>query len=161
MAVDGSAGLEAGRKNMALKPKSLSHGFAASVLIGALTAWQGFLDSAKMHSGEHALIHGAAGAVGLLAVQLAHLYGAYVISIASAANRDFVKQLGADKVIDYNVRRFEDEARNVDIVFDAVGGDTVDLLGCAHIRWAHGHHRRGQREHHGRTREGCVFYCRT
>jgi NADPH:quinone reductase-like Zn-dependent oxidoreductase len=111
---------------IAPKPKSLSHELAATVPIGALTAWQGLFDRAKMHSGERVLIHGAAGAVGLFAVQLAHLNGAYVIATASAGNTEFVKQLGADEVIDYKTSRFEEQVENVDIVFDAVGGETLD-----------------------------------
>src|SRR5215813_4766315 len=88
-------------QNIALKPKSLTHELAATVPIGALTAWQGLFDRAKLQPGERVLIHGAAGAVGLFAVQLAHLHGAYVIATASARNADFVKGLGADEVIDY------------------------------------------------------------
>lgn len=113
-------------QNIAMKPKSLTHELAATVPIGALTAWQGLFDRAKMQSGERVLIHGAAGAVGLFAVQLAHLRGAYVIATASARNAKFVKQLGADEVIDYETSRFEDQVGNVDIVFDAVGGDTLN-----------------------------------
>ncbi len=112
-------------KNIALKLKSLTHELAASVPIGALMAWQGLFNRAKMQSGERVLIHGAAGAVGLFVVQLAHLHGAYVIATASARDAEFVKQLGADEVIDYKTSRFEDQVRNVDIVFDAVGGDTL------------------------------------
>jgi len=113
-------------QNIALKPKSLTHELAATVPIGALSAWQGLVDRAKIQSGERVLIHGAAGAVGLFGVQLAHLRGAYVISTASARNADFVKLLGADEVIDYETSRFEDQLGNVDIVFDAVGGETLD-----------------------------------
>jgi len=113
-------------QSIALKPKSLTHELSATLPIGALTAWQGLLVRANMQAGDRVLIHGAAGAVGLFAVQLAHLYGAHVIATASAANTEFVKQLGADETIDYKTSRFENELRNVDIVFDAVGGDTVD-----------------------------------
>ncbi len=113
-------------QNIAFKPKALTHELAATVPIGALTAWQGLLDRAKIQSGERVLIHGAAGAVGLFAVQLAHLRGAHVIATASALNTEFVKQLGADEVIDYKTSRFEDQVENVDIVFDAVGGETLD-----------------------------------
>ena len=88
-------------RNIAPKPKSLTDELAATVPIGALTAWQGLFDRAKMQSGERVLIHGAAGTVGLFAVQLAHLQGAYVIATASADNTEFVKHLGADEVIDY------------------------------------------------------------
>ena len=113
-------------QNIALKPKSLTHELAATVPIGALTAWQGLITRAKMQAGERVLIHGAAGAVGLFVVQLAHLHGAYVIATASGRNIELVKQLGADEVIDYKKSRFEEQVKNVDIVFDAVGGDTVD-----------------------------------
>src|SRR5262249_9793279 len=68
----------------------------------------------------------AAGAVGLFVVQLARLHGGYVIATASMRNTEFVKQLGADEVIDYKTSRFEDQVGNVDIVFDAVGGETLD-----------------------------------
>lgn len=112
-------------QNIAPKPKSLTHELAATVPIGALTAWQGLFNRAKMQSGERVLIHGAAGAVGLFVVQLAHLHGAYVIATASARNAEFLKQLGADEIIDYQTSRFEDRVQNVDIVFDAVGGDTL------------------------------------
>ena len=113
-------------QNIALKPKSLSHELAATVPISALTAWQGLLDRAKMQSGERVLIHGAAGTVGLFAVQLARLHGAYVIATASAHNAEFVKQLGADEVIDYTTSRFEDQVGKIDAVFDAVGGETLN-----------------------------------
>ncbi|MGA8676978.1 MAG: NADP-dependent oxidoreductase [Candidatus Acidiferrales bacterium] len=112
-------------QNIARKPRTLTHELAATVPIGALTAWQGLFNRAKMQSGERVLIHGAAGTVGLFSVQLAHLHGAYVIATASVRNAEFVKQLGADEIIDYKTSRFEDQVQNVDIVFDAVGGDTL------------------------------------
>ena len=111
--------------NLSLKPSSLSHIEAAAVPIGLLTAWQGLHLRAKLQKGERVLIHGGAGAVGLFAVQLARSQGAYVIATSSKANIDFVKQLGADQVIDYREGRFE-EAGLVDVIFDAVGGDTLD-----------------------------------
>jgi len=111
--------------NLSLKPSSLSHIEAASVPIGLLTAWQGLHVQAKLQKGERVLIHGGAGAVGLFAVQLAKSRGAYVIATSSKANIDFVKQLGANEVIDYRERRFE-EAGIVDVIFDTVGGETLD-----------------------------------
>ena len=111
-------------QNIALKPKALTHNLAATVPIGALTAWQGLFERAKMQPGERVLIHGAAGAVGLFAVQLAHLHSAYVIATASASNTEFVNRLGADEVIDYQTARFEELVEKVDIVFDGVGGET-------------------------------------
>lgn len=112
--------------NVALKPKTLSHEQAATVPIGALTAWQGLFDRAKIQSGQRVLIHGGAGAVGLFAVQLARLRNAHVITTASARSTEFLRQIGADEVIDYQTSRFEDTVDPVDIVFDAVGGETLD-----------------------------------
>jgi NADPH:quinone reductase-like Zn-dependent oxidoreductase len=113
-------------QNIALKPKSLTHELAATVPIGALTAWQGLIDRARIHSGERILIQGAAGSVGLFAVQLAHLHGAHVVATASERNLEFVKTLGAAEVIDYKTPRLEEQIGKVDVVFDAVGGDTLD-----------------------------------
>lgn len=113
-------------QNIAGKPATLSHEAAASVPIGALTSWQGLIDRAKVKQGERVLIHGGAGAVGLYAVQLAHNRGARVITTVSARDVDFVKRLGADQAIDYKACRFEKEVRDMDVVFDAVGGDTLE-----------------------------------
>src|SRR5215470_5601859 len=113
-------------QNIARKPATLSHEAAASVPIGALSAWQGLIERAKLEAGERVLIHGGAGAVGLYAVQLAHIRGAHVITTVSTQDIDFVKQLGADEAIDYKASRFEREVRDVDVVFDAVGGDTFE-----------------------------------
>ena len=113
-------------QNIARKPATLSHEVAASVPIGALTSWQGLIDRAKLEPGERVVVHGGAGAVGLYAVQLAHIRGAHVITTVSAQDVDFVKQLGVDEAIDYKASRFEKEVRDVDVVFDAVGGDTFE-----------------------------------
>ena len=91
-----------------------------------MTSWQGLIDRAKLEPGERVLVHGGAGAVGLYAVQLAHIRDARVITTVSPQNIDFVKRLGADEAIDYKVSRFEKEVRDVDVVFDAVGGDTLE-----------------------------------
>jgi NADPH:quinone reductase-like Zn-dependent oxidoreductase len=113
-------------QNIAPKPASLNHETAATVPIGALTAWQGLSERTQVVAHERVLVHGGAGAVGLYAVQLAHSRGAYVIATASALNLDFVKQLGADEVIDYAACRFEEKVKDVDVVFDAIGGATRD-----------------------------------
>jgi NADPH:quinone reductase-like Zn-dependent oxidoreductase len=110
---------------LSLKPLSLSHIEAASAPIGSLTAWQGLHLHAKLQKDERVLIHGGAGAVGLFAVQLARSQGAHVIATSSKANIDFVKELGANEVIDYRERRFEETAP-VDVIFDTVGGETLD-----------------------------------
>jgi NADPH:quinone reductase-like Zn-dependent oxidoreductase len=96
------------------------------VPIGALTAWQGLFDRAKLQTWERVLIHGGAGAVGLFAVQLAHRHGAHVIATTSTQTISFVEQLGADEVIDYKKSRFEDVVRDVDVIFDTVGGETLE-----------------------------------
>jgi len=112
--------------SIAPAPLTLTPAQAASVPIGALTAWQGIFAHGHLHPGDRVLIHGAAGAVGHFAVQIAHLHGAYVIATVSPANFSFVRQLGADEVIDYHSTRFEDViTQPVDIVFDTVGGDTL------------------------------------
>ena len=111
--------------SLAQKPGTRSHVEAASVPIGALTAWQGLFDRAKLKAGERVLVHGGAGAVGVFAVQLAKRHGAEVIATASAKTLEFVKGLGADAVIDYKAERFEDKVKDVDVVFDTVGGETA------------------------------------
>jgi len=113
-------------QNIARKPATLSHEAAASVPIGALTSWQGLIGRARLERGERVLIHGGAGAVGLYAVQLAHIRGAHVTTTVSTQDIDFVKRLGADEAIDYKASRFEKEVRDVDVVFDTVGGDTLE-----------------------------------
>ena len=111
--------------SVAHKPRRLTHVEAASVPIGALTAWQGLVERAKLHAGERVLVHGGAGAVGIFAVQLARFLGAHVTATASARNLAFVSQLGAERVIDYRTVRFEESVRDTDVIFDTVGGDTL------------------------------------
>ncbi len=111
---------------IAKKPAYLSHVEAATVPIGALTATQGLLQQAKIQPGERVLIHGGAGAVGMFAVQVAHQRGAHVIATASTRTLEFVKSLGAAQVLDYTHTRFENEVRDIDVVFDTVGGETLD-----------------------------------
>jgi NADPH:quinone reductase-like Zn-dependent oxidoreductase len=78
-----------------------------------------------MKAGERVLIHGGAGGVGIFAVQSAHWRGAQVIATASSLNLEFVRSIGADEVIDYKTTRFERHARDIDVVFDVVGGETL------------------------------------
>jgi NADPH:quinone reductase-like Zn-dependent oxidoreductase len=110
---------------LAPKPRTLDYVQAAAVPLTALTAWQALFDHASLVAGQTVLIHGAAGGVGVFAVQLAHWAGAHVIATASARNRDFLHELGANEVIDYTTTRFEDGVHDVDLVFDTVGGDTL------------------------------------
>lgn len=111
---------------LARKPKSLNHAEAAVVPISALTAWQALFDKANLQRRQRVLIHGAAGSVGMFAVQLARWRGAYVIATASSGNLDFVRSLGADQVIDYRKTRFENVICDVEVVLDPVGGDMLD-----------------------------------
>jgi NADPH:quinone reductase-like Zn-dependent oxidoreductase len=111
---------------LARKPTSLDDAHAAVVPMSGLTAWQGLFEKTKLERGEQILIHGAAGGVGAFAVQLAHGHGAHVIATASAANLDFVRSLGADEVIDHRAVPFEDVVHDVDVVFDVVGGETLE-----------------------------------
>ena len=111
---------------LARKPGRLTHVEAASVPISALTAWQALFDHARLQPGERVLVHGGAGGVGVFAVQLAKLHGAHVIATASERNIDFVSGLGAHEVVDYRALRFEDVVKQVDVVLDTVGGETLE-----------------------------------
>ncbi len=111
---------------LALKPKSIDHIHAAALPLAGLTAWQALFDAAGLVAGQRVLIHAAAGGVGHLAVQLAKWKGAHVSGTASARNHDFVRQLGADVVVDHHAVRFEKAVEPVDVVFDTVGGETQD-----------------------------------
>lgn len=113
--------------SIAPKPSTLTDEEAATVPISALTALQALFDRANLQPNERVLIHGGSGGVGTFAVQLAHRHGAYVISTASTKNISLVKKLGADEVIDYKTSHFQDVVRDVDVVFDTVGGKTLDL----------------------------------
>jgi NADPH:quinone reductase-like Zn-dependent oxidoreductase len=109
----------------AIKPKSLSFTDAAVVPLAALTAWQALIDVGKIQSGQTVLIHGGSGGVGSFAIQIAKARGARVIATASTANQDLLKQLGADISIDYTKQKFEEVAKDVDLVIDPVGRDTL------------------------------------
>lgn len=110
---------------LALKPKTLSFEEAATIPVGATTAWQGIFDHGKLQAGQRVLVLGGAGGVGIFAVQFARWKGAHVISTASTGNVDFVRSLGAEKVVDYTKTRVADEIHDVDLVFDTVGGEAL------------------------------------
>jgi NADPH:quinone reductase-like Zn-dependent oxidoreductase len=112
-------------REVAIKPKSLNYVEAASVPLVALTAWQALIDAAKLSAGQTVLIHGGSGGVGTMAIQIAKARGARVIATASTANQDLLKELGADVAVDYTKQKFEDVARDVDVVLDSVGKDTL------------------------------------
>jgi len=111
---------------LALKPNSLHHIRAAAVPLAALTAWQSLFDTAQLQPGQRLLIHAGSGGVGHFAVQLAKWKGAYVFATASTKNQDLLRELGVDQPIDYTQQRFEDIARNIDIVLDTIGCETQE-----------------------------------
>ena len=110
---------------VARKPASLSHVDAAALALAGLTAICSIEDSLKLKRGETILIQGGAGGVASFAIQLAKHLGARVVTTASAANADFLREIGADEVIDYNKTDFTKAVRDCDAVFDTVGGDVA------------------------------------
>ena len=106
------------------KPTSLTYIEAASVPVIAVTAWQALFDQAQLKAGQTVVIHGAAGNVGAYAVQLARRAGVRTIATAATDDIPFVRDLGANTVIDYRTQRFEEEVRDADAVIDLVGGET-------------------------------------
>lgn len=112
-------------ETLALKPEILSFAEAAAISGGATVAWTALFENADLQADQRVLIHGAAGGVGLFAVQFARWKGARVIGTASAANLDYVRSLGAETVIDYASTPFEEAARDVDVVLDTIGGETL------------------------------------
>ncbi|MFJ1870579.1 NADP-dependent oxidoreductase [Streptomyces chartreusis] len=110
-------------RNLAPLPADIDHTVAAALPISGLTAWQGLFDHARLTTGQTVLIHGAAGGVGSIAVQLAHEVGARVVGTGRSADRDTVLGLGAHAFLEAD--RPED-AGQVDVVFDVIGGDILD-----------------------------------
>jgi NADPH:quinone reductase-like Zn-dependent oxidoreductase len=112
-------------RNLAPLPADIDYTVAAAVPISGLTAWQGLFDHAHLQTGQTVLIHGAAGAVGSLAVQLARELGARVIGTGRAGDREAVLGLGTDAFVDLQSDRLED-AGEVDVVFDVIGGEVLE-----------------------------------
>jgi NADPH:quinone reductase-like Zn-dependent oxidoreductase len=106
------------------KPTSLTHVEAASVPVVSVTAWQALFDHAQLKAGQTVVIHGAAGNVGSYAVQLARWVGVQTIATVATDDISFVRDLGANTVIDYRTQLFEEEVRDADAVIDLVGGET-------------------------------------
>jgi NADPH:quinone reductase-like Zn-dependent oxidoreductase len=112
-------------KEASPKPNSLTFVEAAAVPLVAETAWQALIDTAKLSAGQTVLIHGGSGGVGSFAIQIAKARGAKVFATASTPNQELLKQLGADVALDYTKQKFEDIAKDVDVVLDSVGKDTL------------------------------------
>ncbi|HLK86663.1 MAG TPA: NADP-dependent oxidoreductase [Candidatus Binataceae bacterium] len=111
---------------LAPKPRSVDHLHAAALPLSALTAWQAFRTHAFLRAGQRVLIHGGAGGVGNFAVQLAKHFGAETIATCSRGNADFVKSLGADSILEYDRKPFEENLKDIDLVLDTVGGETLE-----------------------------------
>ena len=107
------------------KPERMSHDQAAAMALTGLTALSAIEETLKLKSGETILIQGGAGGVAGFAIQLAKHLGARVITTASAANHGYLRELGADEIIDYNAKDFTKAVANCDAVFDTVGGDVA------------------------------------
>lgn len=112
-------------RNLAPLPADVDHVTAAALPISGLTAWQALFDHGRLTTGQTVLVHGAAGGVGSLAVQLAQEVGARVIGTGRGADRETVLELGADVFVDLQAKRLEDIG-DVDLVFDVIGGDILD-----------------------------------
>lgn len=112
--------------DIGLMPENLSFEEAATIPVGALTSWKALFDTANLQSGQRVLIIGAAGGVGSIAVQMAKAKGARVIAVAAGKTKDYAKSLGADQFIDYQTQDFTTLAKNMDVVLDIVGGDSLE-----------------------------------
>ncbi|MEO5875940.1 MAG: NADP-dependent oxidoreductase [Streptosporangiaceae bacterium] len=111
---------------LALKPRSVSHAEAAALPLAALTAWQAMVDHAAVAPGDRVLVHGGAGGVGVYAVQIAASLGAAVTATDVPAHEAFVKELGAERFIDFTREEFDQVASDFDVVLDTVGGRTLE-----------------------------------
>ncbi|MFC8782366.1 NADP-dependent oxidoreductase [Streptomyces nigra] len=107
------------------KPSVIDHTQAGALPLVSLTAWQALVEHAEMRPGQRVLIHAAAGGVGHAAVQIAKARGAYVIGTASAGKHGFLREIGADEVIDYRETDFAEAVKDVDVVLDTLGGETA------------------------------------
>jgi NADPH:quinone reductase-like Zn-dependent oxidoreductase len=110
----------------AIRPPEISQLEAAALPLAGLTAFQGLFDHGQLRPNQRVLIHGGAGGVGHLAIQLAKAKGARVATTVGADDMQFVSELGADEAIDYKSQRFEDALKDVDLVFDLIGGEVQD-----------------------------------
>jgi NADPH:quinone reductase-like Zn-dependent oxidoreductase len=109
---------------IAAKPSSLDYVHAAAIPLAGQTAWQGLFRHGQLEAGQSVLIHGGSGGVGHFAIQFAKAKGARVLTTVSTDNVEFARSLGADVVIDYKTQRFEDEASDLNMVFDLIDGET-------------------------------------
>jgi alcohol dehydrogenase len=111
-------------ENIALKPKSLSYIETAALPLVGVSAWQALVENMRLSNGQKILIHGGAGGIGSISIPLAKNLGAYVTTTANSDDKQFVQDIGADKVIDYKTQSFEELLNDYDAVFDTIGGET-------------------------------------
>lgn len=111
-------------KFVALKPRGVDFAAAAAVPLAGLTAWQILTEQMKLQRGQTVLVHAGSGGVGSFAIQFAKHMGARVVTTAGPQGVELARSLGADAVVDYTTQRFEDAAKDVDAVFDTIGGET-------------------------------------
>jgi NADPH:quinone reductase-like Zn-dependent oxidoreductase len=116
----------ANASELTIKPRIVSHEEAAAASLAALTAWQALTVHGRFQPNDRLLIHAASGGVGHYAIQIAKYFGAHVIATSSAANKSFVKSLGADEHIDYHNQQFDGMLSEVDFVLDCMGGEYID-----------------------------------
>jgi NADPH:quinone reductase-like Zn-dependent oxidoreductase len=111
---------------VAHKPHTISHIEAGVLPLAGITAWEAMVTVGNVADGQRVLVHAASGGVGSLAVQIAKARGAYVMGTASSQNRALVESLGVDEFIDYHAQPFQDVAKDIDVVFDTIGGETQE-----------------------------------
>jgi alcohol dehydrogenase len=111
-------------ESIAHKPERLTHVEAAALPLVGVSAWQALTKDIELEKGQKVLIHGGAGGIGSIAIQLAKIIGAYIATTVSSNDKQFVQALGADVIIDYKTETFEDLIHEYDAVFDTVDGDT-------------------------------------
>ena len=114
----------ANEDSIAHKPKTLSHEEAAGLPLVGVSAWQALVETIELSKDQKIMIHGGAGGIGSIAIQLAKRIGAYVATTVSTNDKEFAKELGANEAIDYKTQTFEDLLHDYDAVFDTVGGET-------------------------------------
>ena len=112
------------KDSIAYKPKSLNYVVAAGLPLVGICAWQALVENIGLSKDQKILIHGGAGGIGSIAIQLANHLGAYVTTTVSTNDKQFVQELGADHIIDYKKENFEDVIHDYDAVLDTVGGET-------------------------------------
>lgn len=112
--------------NTGKQPKNIKDIEAASLPLAGVSALQALEEHIKLKAGQKILIHGGAGGIGSIAIQIAKALGGYVATTASAKDKDYVKKLGADKVIDFRNEAFEEILKDYDAVFDTAGGETTN-----------------------------------